>query len=219
MPAQIETFDSRQEWLSHRQKGIGGSDIAAVIGQSPWCSNVELWEIKTGRAKKKDISNEEAVQYGIKAEDHLRALFALDHPEYIVHYLELNSWHNDRYPWALASLDGWLSDNDMKRRGVLEIKTTEILRSGDWDKWTDHIPQQYYCQVLMYMAVTDSEFAELRAAIRYTDKEGSKRTTIRDYHIERKDVEEDIKYLMDKGAEFWELVEKDIRPSLILPII
>ena len=217
MSAQIETFDSRQEWLSHRQKGIGGSDIAAVIGQSPWCSNVELWEIKTGRSTKKDISNEEAVQYGIKAENHLRALFALDHPEYIVHYLELNSWHNDRYPWALASLDGWILD-DGGRLGVLEIKTSEVRNAQDWNKWTESIPQNYFCQCLYYMAVIEADFADLRAHIRYM-KSGEIRATIRDYHIERADVEADIDYLMNAGARFWEQVQKEERPGLILPDI
>ena len=71
----------------------------------------------------------------------------------------------------------------------------------------------------MYMAVTGAEFAELRAAIRYSDREGDRRTTIRDYHIERSDVDEDIKYLMDAGARFWEQVTKDERPALILPEI
>ena len=216
MPATLQTFESREAWLENRKKGIGGSDIAAVIGANPWMSNVELWEIKTGRALQEDISGKEVVRYGISAEEHIRALYELDHPDYKVEYAEFNSWYNDEFPWALASLDGWMVD-DKGRFGVLEIKTTEIQRAQDWEKWSDHIPQNYFCQVLMYMAITGAEFAELRAAIRYTDREGDRRTTIRDYHIERSDVDEDIKYLMDAGARFWEQVTKDERPALILP--
>jgi predicted phage-related endonuclease len=40
---------SRDEWLTVRKKGIGGSDAAAAIGLNPYQSPLELWMIKTGR--------------------------------------------------------------------------------------------------------------------------------------------------------------------------
>ena len=215
----VKTFNTREEWLANRRQGIGGSDIASVIGANPFMSNTELWEIKRGNTTPGDLSDNPRVMYGIKAEQYLRGLFILDHPEYEVMYDEFNSVYNDRYPWALASLDGWTIEKETNRRGVLEIKTTEIMSATDWDKWTEGIPQNYFCQVLFYMAVTDSQYADLRAAIKYTDKEGDKRTTIRDYHIERADVDDDINYLMFEGEKFWWQVEKGIRPGLILPNI
>ncbi|SAL19796.1 endonuclease [Caballeronia telluris] len=46
----VETKDlSRDEWLSVRKNGIGGSDAAAAVGLSPYMSPLELWLIKTGR--------------------------------------------------------------------------------------------------------------------------------------------------------------------------
>lgn len=210
-------FNTREEWLANRVHGIGGSEIAAVIGQNPWCNNVELWEYKTGRRTRPNVSNEEAVRYGIRAEHLIRELYELDHPNNTVYYTEFNSWSNDRYPWALASLDGWILD-DIGRLGVLEIKTSEVRNASDWNKWTESIPQNYFCQCLYYMAVTEADFADLRAHIRYM-KNGEIRATIRDYHIERTDVFEDIKYLMDAGAKFWEQVQKEERPGLILPDI
>ena len=218
MPQRIE-FRNREEWLRNRKNGLGGSDIAAVIGANPWMSNVELWEIKTGKRQQADISEKPFVQYGHDAEEHIRALFALDHPDLEVHYADWNSWSNLSFPWAVASLDGWTTEIATLRRGVLEIKTSEIQRSTDWEKWEGGIPQQYFCQVLFYMAVIEADFADLRAAIRYTAKEGDKRTTIRDYHIERSEVEEDIAYLMEQGRKFWEQVENGIRPALLLPEI
>lgn len=220
MAAKMIAFDSRKEWLEHRKNGLGGSDIAAVIGENPWMSNSELWEIKTGRRQQADIGDKEFVQYGHSAEEHIRELFRLDHPELIVRYADFNSWTNDRYPWAVASLDGWTGDVINNRKGVLEIKTTEIQRSKDWEKWDGGIPQQYYSQVLFYMAVIEADYADLRAAIRYTAREGDKRTTIRDYHIERSEVEEDIRYLMNAGEAFWtHNVLENRRPALILPEI
>lgn len=207
---------SRENWLKRRGQGLGGSDISAVLGLNPWMSNVELWELKTGKREPRDLSDNAFVKYGTKAEEYIRGLFALDHPELEVAYLEFNSWKNTAYPWALASLDGWTFD-EQGRKGVLEIKTSEILRSGDWDKWDGKIPQTYYCQVLFYMAVTESDYANLRAAIKYT-VQGEKRTMIRDYHIERDEVETDIAVLMDEGAKFWEYVKTGIAPPLKLNI-
>ena len=66
------------EWLKARLKGIGGSEAAAIIGKSPWCSNVELWRRKTGRASAPDISDNDAVKFGHDAEPLIRGLFALN---------------------------------------------------------------------------------------------------------------------------------------------
>ena len=39
---------SREEWLRYRRKGIGGSDAAAVLGLSPFCTKRDLYYDKTG---------------------------------------------------------------------------------------------------------------------------------------------------------------------------
>lgn len=208
-------LSSREEWLENRRKGIGGSEISAVVGCNPYMDNVALWEIKTGRHEAEDISDKSYVQYGTRAEEHLRALFALDFPEYKVMYEENNSFANDRYPFAQASLDGWLLD-EKGRTGILEIKTTEIIRAGQREKWKDRIPMNYYCQVCFYMAVMEADFAVLKAQLK-TDFDGDVKLETRHYHIERSEVQEDIDYLIQKGAEFWEYVKNDIRPPLVLP--
>lgn len=212
----MKTHRSRKGWLENRT-GIGGSDAAAILGLNPWTSNLDLYNYKTGRDIQPDISKKDVVKYGHDAEASIRRLFALDHPEYKVQYKANNSWTNTDYPFAQASLDGWLTDKD-GRFGILEIKTSEVQRDRDWDKWKGHIPQTYFCQVLHYMAVLEAQFVELRAYIKYTTQ-GEKRYAVRDYHIERADCEEDITYLMEKEREFWEHVEKQIPPDLILPEI
>lgn len=208
---------SRKEWMQNRFKGIGGSEISALVGCNPYMDNVTLWEIKTGRRNVDDISDKPYVQYGTQAEEHLRALFALDFSQYKVMYEENNSFINDLYPFAQASLDGWMEDEN-GRLGVLEIKTTEILRAGQREKWKDQIPMNYYCQVCFYMAVMEADFAVLKAQLK-TDFGGDVRLETRHYHIERSEVQEDIDYLMQKGADFWEYVKNDTRPPLILPEI
>ncbi len=210
-------LNSRKEWLKNRRKGIGGSEISSIVGCNPYMDNVTLWEIKTGRRKADDISDKLYVQYGTQAEEYLRALFSLDFPQYKVVYEENNSFTNDRYPFAQASLDGWLLD-DKGRTGILEIKTTEILCSTQRLKWKDRIPDNYYCQVCLYMAVMEADFAILKAQLK-TDYDGDIQITTKHYHMERKEVQEDMDYLMQKGTEFWEYVKSDIRPPLVLPKI
>lgn len=212
----MKTYATREEWLNNRKNGIGGSEISAVIGCNPYMSNVDLWELKTGRKQPEDISGKSCVQYGQQAERYLRGLFRLDYPQYAVHYVENNSWHNSRFPWALASLDGWLTDKD-GRTGILEIKTTEILNPSQWDKWKDQIPQNYFCQCLLYMAVAAADFCILKAQIKHKDKDGNQLATVKHYHIERAEHEADIAYLMKKGSEFWESVKSGKQPALILP--
>ena len=212
-----EVFASREEWLQARNNRIGGSDAAAIIGLNPYMSNVELWEIKTGRRQQEDISQKSYVKYGTKAEKYLRELFKLDHPEYLVLYQENNMFFNDAYPWAHASLDGWLgSENGF--RGIWECKTTNILNSQQKEKWDNRIPDNYYCQLLHYFMVTEYKFAVLKAQLKY-DYGDDVMCVTKEYRIERTEVEQDIRYLAEKEKEFWECVKEDRKPALILPRI
>ena len=213
---QMKQFGSTEEWLAARTL-IGGSDAAALVGLNPYKTNIDLWREKTGRLKAPDISNEEFVRFGHEAEPHLREMFALDHPQYKVDYLENNMFLNDKYPYAHASLDGWLTDQD-GRKGVLEIKTTNILQSMQKEKWNDRIPDNYYCQVLWYLMVTEFDFVVLKARLR-SEWQGEIRVTIRHYTIERSEVMEDIEELRKAAEKFWKAVQEDREPYLILPAI
>lgn len=209
------TFENRRKWLVGRTDRIGGSDAAAIIGQNPYKSNVDLWEEKMGIKKPEDISDKPYVRYGNDAEPVLRQLFILDYPEYEVFYVEHNMWLNDRFPWAHASLDGWLRDKN-GRKGIWECKTTEILNPKQWDKWDNQIPYNYYCQILHYFMVTEFEFAVLKAQIKYHNKEGELMITTRHYFIERSECEADIKFLEEAEKKFYKSLTDGVRPSLIL---
>lgn len=218
MAIEMARFETREEWLRNRLRSLGGSEISAVIGCNPYMDNVALWELKTGRKEAEDISDKPYVKYGTQAERHLRGLFRLDFPQYKVGYVENNSFRNDKYPWAAASLDGWLTDKG-GRRGVLEIKTSDVLSSMHKERWREQIPQNYYCQVLFYMAVIEADFAVLKAQLR-TEFDGLPYFQTRHYQFERADVQGDIDYLMAEGAAFWnDYVMKDLRPPLRLPEI
>lgn len=208
---------SREEWLTARSDRIGGSEASAVVGLNPYMSNTDLWNIKTGRREAEDISDKPYVRYGHDAEPLLRDLFRLDFPDYKVGYVDNNLFINSRYPWAHASLDGWLQDPE-GRTGILEIKTTEILQSMQKEKWKDRIPDNYYLQVLHYMMVMEADFACLKAQLKY-DYDGDIYLQIRHYWIERQDVENDIRILSEKEEEFWHHMQNGTRPATLLPEI
>lgn len=217
MPAERYTFSTREKWLEARRNHIGGSDASACVGMNPYKDNVTLWEEKMGMIIPEDISDKDYVRYGIAAEWHLRELFAMDFPQYRVTYVENNMFLNPDYPWMHASLDGELLDEE-GRHGILEIKTTNILQSMQKEKWNDRIPDNYYIQVLHYLAVTGYDFAVLKAQLK-SEWRGELRIATKHYFIERKDVEEDIRYLIDAEKRFWDCVVTGRRPDLILPAL
>lgn len=208
---------NREEWLSARRYGIGGSDASAIVGLNPYKSNIELFEEKTGRRIAPDISDKPYVRYGNDAEPLIRSLFALDYLEYEVIYHENRILRSREYPFLQASLDGELVDEN-GRKGILEIKTTNILQSMQYERWKDRIPDNYYIQVLHYLLVTGYEFVVLCAHLR-SDWGQDRRTTVKHYFIERSEVEDDLKMLLQEEKKFWEYVESGRKPPLILPEI
>jgi len=208
---------SRQDWLTQRRKGIGGSDASCIVGMNPWRTSDDLWEEKVGLREAPDISNEEAVKYGNDAEGSLRQLFKLDFPEYRVHYRKNELLRNKRLPWMQASLDGELTDTE-GRKGVLEIKTTSILQSMQREKWHDRVPDNYFVQIMHYLLVTGYEYAILKAQLK-TDWQGDIRLTTRHYTFERQAHIDDLKALLRAEIRFWSHVESKTRPPLKLPPI
>lgn len=211
----IHDFSSETEWLHGRMNGIGGSDASAVIGLNPYKTNIELFEEKTGRSRPPDISQKPYVIYGKRAEEYIRELFRLDYPEYQVEHHEFRILQSVEHPFMQASLDGELTGGD-GRKGVLEIKTTNILQSMQYEKWKDRMPDNYYIQVLHYLLVTGYQFVVLRAHLR-SDWGQDRRTTVKHYFIEREEVKEDLELLLQEEIKFWQYVESGRKPPLILP--
>lgn len=210
-------FADEAAWKKGRLRGIGGSDAAAIVGMSPYKTNVRLFEELAGRREPEDISGKGCVIFGHAAEGLIRDLFALDYPGYQVEHHDWRILQNCHRPYLQASLDGELTDA-AGRRGVLEIKTAEIFGRTQWEKWDGRIPDNYYIQVLHYLLVTGYDFAVLRARI-VSRREGVVRAREEDYFIERAEVEEDLKHLLSEEERFWGYVESGHCPPQALPEI
>lgn len=218
MAVKMKVLATRDDWLEARKNYIGGSDASCIVGMNPYKTNVELWEEKSGLRTPEDISEKSFVKYGTEAEKYLRELFKLDFPQYEVKYIENNLFLNDWYPFAHASLDGWLEEEETGRKGILEIKTTNILQSIQKEKWNHRIPDNYFIQCLHYLAVTNFDFVILKAQLKF-DYAGEIFLNTKHYYIDRSEVKEDIKYLMEEEQKFYEHIRSGEMPALVLPEI
>ena len=198
-----------EDWLNFRTQGIGGSEAAAILGQNPYKNNIELWQEKTGLSTPKEISNIKCVEYGKSAEEFLTALFALDFPEYEVIDTKDRVYKKD---FMFASLDGELIRKSDGAKGVLEIKTSELFSSSDFNNWKDQIPNNYYIQILHYLLVTDYKFAILKAQLKSVKQNGDITLQTKHYFIDACEAKNDIQYLYEEERKFWNYVEKREQP-------
>lgn len=206
----------RTQWLNERKLRITGTLISAIVGENPYMTNTQAYQLFKGTFTLEDISNKPQVIYGKKAEPFIRELFALDHPQYTVEAPNDNELivHSD-YDYMAGSPDGFLYDSN-GNLGILEIKTSEIVSSMHREKWSNgNIPINYYCQVLWYMFITNAKFAVLHAQLKYSDGKDVW-TTRRDYEFYLEQVKDDIEWLRTKAIEFWHNVQNDKEPNLIV---
>ena len=188
---------TREEFLADRMTGIGGSDVAAILGLSKWRTPYQVWEEKTGRKKSdKDseilhfgnvleqvVADEFSARRGVKVQRRNQMIRSTDHPELV------------------ANIDRYIVGG-----GVLECKTADKFTRHLWgDSASDDVPEYYLTQVQHYMHVTgwhDGYLAVLIGGNEY-----------RDYEIPY-DAEL-AEYCAARCVEFWNnYVVKDVPPPL-----
>lgn len=198
-PYDLLRCSSDSEWLELRSHGIGGSDVAAIMGLSPWRTPYQVWADKV-LGIREDISGRPAVEWGTILEpvvgDHYKHL----HPDRTVRRVNAVCRSHAR-PWAQASLDYEVRDPDLGW-GVLEIKTAS-LRSAD--AWADGVPLFYQTQVTHYLSVTGRPYSDVAVLIGGQD--------YREYRIERD--EDDIAAVNAAVDAFWhDHVEAEVAPDV-----
>lgn len=223
--------NNHDDWLELRKKGIGGSDVSAILGLNPYMTNQELYYYKVGLKEKEDISDKPYVKYGHDAEPLLRGLFALDYPRFDVQYMENVVLANKTYPFIRYSPDGLIYDRETGMRGIYEGKTTNIVKSMHKEKWNNRVPDNYYCQVIQGFLVTGFDFVCLRAQLNFcnmdidfenslTERGGYKQ--IKDYIFYRTNnqIKADIQMVLNEEYRFYKNhIEKRVEPNLLLPMI
>lgn len=168
--------------LIARQKFIGGTDAACILGISPWKTAFDVWQDKMGQAE--PTPDNEYMYWGRMLEPVLREAYrektgyAVATPDTIFH---------PEYKFIGGNLDGMAADR------VVEFKTAAF--SKDWgEPGTDEIPPYYIAQCAHYMLVTGLPQADLAVLIGGND--------FRIYHMEADARLQ--KMLLNAERDFWE---------------
>lgn len=144
-----------EEQIHRRRSGIGGSEIAAVVGMSPFASPMQVWLEKTqGERREKndrmrlgDLLEPVVLQLyvdrtGAELDTRLGTLRHPDHPHVLA------------TPDAVADILG--------ERWLLEAKACTWRKRIEWgEPGTDEVPPHYLLQVQWTMAVAGLQRADV----------------------------------------------------------
>lgn len=187
-------------WHAARNLGIGGSDVAAILGLSKWSSPSEIYLDKIGQGLPDDDAKKDLFAFGNIMEPYVRDRFAQEHPEIRVRRVNAICQAKDR-PWAQASLDYECREDG--EWGVLEIKTARSQSS-----WDAGVPPYYLTQVMHYLAVTGRSFAWVACLFRDSCR-------VKSFRVERDDAY--ISAIESAVDRFWnENVLKRVPPTTVV---
>lgn len=192
---------SRQDWLALRQSGIGGSDIAAILGVSPYATAYDVYQSKTQPLSDEDMN--EFAYWGTVLEDTVAREFSKRSGLKIqnVNYLMRHPTHR----FAIANIDRAVVNRDVSGNvrfkdgklttdQIVEIKTASEYVGKNWgNEDSDEVPDQYQCQAQWYMGVTGVDVCHMAVLIG-----GNK---YRQYRIERN--QDLIDVLFETAHDFW----------------
>lgn len=184
---------SREDWLVYRRQGIGGSDAAAIMGVSPFCTKRDLYYDKTGirPAADEEESNWVAKEVGHRLEDLVAEIFSKKTGLEVFPIRKM--FRHPLYSFMLADVDFFIRFPDGSL-GILECKTTNYNCQNKWEN--NGIPLNYEYQGRHYMSVMNIN--RVYFACLYGNNENE--FIIR--HMERDlDIEQD---LIEEEKYFWE---------------
>ncbi len=150
----------RAVWLEERRSGIGGTDAAAILGQSKYRTALDVWLEKTRDPARQEKALTGAMDWGTRLEAPIADAYAdrtgrtLWNPEGLVRHPE--------HPFIIGSPDRLVEG---ERRGV-EIKTAGHFAAADFgEPGTDEVPLGYLVQCVHYMAITGFDAWDLAVLI------------------------------------------------------
>lgn len=145
------------EWLMKRKEGIGGSDVAKLLGISPWATPLDLFIDKTTATLPKEADNWFMLSYGNAIEPLVREWYQRASGYTVIN--DTNMYRHPDYPWMMADVDFIAITPSGEKIGG-EIKSTTPASAAE--NWAPGIlgmggklPLYYEVQVRHYMAVLD----------------------------------------------------------------
>lgn len=175
---------SREEWLELRRNGIGGSDIAGILGLNKYKSPMGVYLDKVGESLHEDETSE-AAYWGNMLEEVVAQEFGTRTGLEVGNDTRMLS-HPD-YPFLIANLDRIV----VGKPEIIECKTSSAYRAKEWEG--EQVPMEYLIQVMHYLAVTGYERAHIAVLI------GGQRFVHKT--VERDD--ELIELMIGAASNFW----------------
>ena len=197
MKSQSTEGMSYEEWLISRRRGIGGSDVAKVLGLSKYSSPYQIWMDKTGKIEIDTSETSEAAYWGQQMEEVVAKEFEKRTGKK-VRVSNKIYFHKD-YPFLLANVDRIVVGED----AILECKTASEYLKDAWEG--DEIPIAYLAQVQHYLNVLNKKKAYIACLI------GGNKFVWKE--IQRDD--ELIEQMTERLVDFWENnVLADVAPPV-----
>lgn len=191
---------TRAEWLAQRRTGIGGSDVAAILGLSKWRSPLDVYMDKTAD-EPAEIPDTASMEWGRRLEPVIREKYAEATGTVVIKPEDTYRGGEGR-EFMIANYDGIVLGADGMPTKILEIKTART--SAGWgDEGTDEIPEYYITQVQHYLAISGLPAADVAVLIGASD--------FRIYTVPA-DLELQ-KLLIEEERKFWTLVQDRTPPA------
>jgi putative phage-type endonuclease len=187
------------EQLEERRTGIGGSDVASIVGLSPWKTANAVYLEKRGEIEDEDISEKPVIIFGNMLEQVVADFYTRQTGEKLEKRNKLI--RHKKYPQLIANIDRKI----VGRPAVFEAKTADKFTIGKWgEDGSDDVPEHYRVQVEHYFNVTGYDEGVLAVLIGGNE--------FRQYPITRD--QELSEMLMEQCLHFWEKVEKGFPPEI-----
>ena len=188
---ELVTIEDRDRWLGERRRGIGASEVAAILGESPWSSPMAVYAAKV-HGVEQDLGIDTEVRLLMEPvilELYRRRTGREARPGGVL-------LQSTEHAWALCTLD---ADHEAEELGPLELKAESIYGA---DRWADGPPRQYWWQVHAQMLVTGAPKGSIAALIGHQFVWCD---------VERNEAA--IAHMVQVCADFWLRVERREPPS------
>lgn len=186
---------------------ITATEIAAVVGLSPWQSRFSLWHKKAGLPTP-PFEPTPGMEWGIRLEDAIAAKWADEHPGVLPYWT--GTWRHVDRDWQRATPDRLIYPeptntlHDVDPVALLEVKTSATA-DGWGPSGSDEVPVHYRTQVLWQQDTLGlTAPAHLAVLIGGSD--------YREYVIEYD--KDDAQILRHAAAQFLNSVEAGQRPPI-----
>lgn len=175
-----------------RTKYLGGSDVAGILGISPWRTPLDIYLDKIEPRKEVDPAKQKIFTRGQRMEPYVIDLLAEETGLEIIG--RGNRYRDQQHDFLAAEIDAEAASGEN-----IEIKTVSPFKAKEWgDIQTDEIPVHYTAQAMHGLMVTGKQVCVFGVLIGGDD--------FRIYRVERDD--ETIAAIREKEVEFWGRIQR-----------